>query len=279
MAGTNVKYLAFDIESIADGELVSQVRYPGEGLTPGEAIARYRAERLEATNTDFIPYTFHIPVSVVVAKIDSKFRLLDLVSLDESEHRPHIIVEHFWRGWAQYRHPTFVTFNGRSYDLPLLELCTFRYGVSVPGWFRSDGPAYDQPRNRYNRRAHVDLQEMLTNFGATRGMTGGLNLASKLLGKPGKMDTQGDMVQELFDDGQIARIDDYCRCDVLDTYFVFLRWQVVTGDLSLEEEQVIVGETREWLESRSDDYPIYQSYLANWGTWHNPWLTAAEQRG
>ena len=37
-----VEYLVFDIEAIADGDLVSKIRYPGEGLSAPEAIARYR---------------------------------------------------------------------------------------------------------------------------------------------------------------------------------------------------------------------------------------------
>ena len=35
MADTTVVYLAFDIESVADGQLVSRIRYPGEGLDAG----------------------------------------------------------------------------------------------------------------------------------------------------------------------------------------------------------------------------------------------------
>ena len=106
--------------------------------------------------------------------------------------------------------------------MPLLELAAFRYGLSVPAWFRSDGKSFDHARNRYNTKAHIDLCELLTNFGSTR-FTGGLNLAANLIGKPGKMDVEGHMVQDMYDAGRLAEINDYCRCDVLDTYFVFLR--------------------------------------------------------
>ena len=41
------------------------------------------------------------------------------------------------------------------------------------------------------------------------------------------------MVQDLYHDGQLAAINDYCRCDVLDTYFVFLRTCVLVGQLTL----------------------------------------------
>src|SRR5690606_18577722 len=124
-----VRYLVFDVESVADASLVASLRYPSEELEPAEAVRRYRAELREKYESDFIPYTFQVPVSVVVAKVGADFRLLDLVALDEPEFRPHVITDHFWRGWQAYRRPTLVSFNGRTFDLPLLELAAFRYGI------------------------------------------------------------------------------------------------------------------------------------------------------
>ena len=182
--------------------------------------------------------------------------MLDLVALDEPDFRPHVITENFWRGWEAYRRPTLVTFNGRTFDVPLMELAAFRYGLSVPGWFDTQARSYEQRRNRYNLNSHLDLHDMLTNFGATR-FNGGLNLAANLLGKPGKMDVQGHMVQDLYDEGKLAEINDYCRCDVLDTYFVFLRTCVLLGQITLSREQQLIAETRQWLVERQEETPIY----------------------
>ena len=46
-------YLIFDIEAIADGELVSRIRYPGQNLPANDAVAKYRAELMEDTGRDF----------------------------------------------------------------------------------------------------------------------------------------------------------------------------------------------------------------------------------
>ena len=138
------------------------------------------------------------------------------------------------------------------------------YGLSLPNWFNVAGKSYDQPRNRYNTDAHFDLHDILTNFGAAR-FNGGLNLAANILGKPGKIDVQGYMVQDLYDEGKIAEINDYCRCDVLDTYFVFLRTMVMLGKLPIEEEQQIVSDTRTWLEERSSEVSAFLAYLEGWG--------------
>ena len=270
MAEATVIYLVFDIETVADGQLISRIRYPGDKLAPQTAIERYRQELRDQYDSDFIPYTFQVPVSVAVGKVSADYRLIDVAVLDEPQFRPHVITEHFWRGWEKYRRPTLVSFNGRTFDLPLMELAAFRFGLSVPGWFNVGAKSYEQYRNRYNLEAHIDLQEILTNFGSTR-FTGGLNLAANVLGKPGKMDVQGHMVQDMYYENRVAEINDYCRCDVLDTYFVFLRTRVLFGEISLDEEQGLIALTKSWLLARAEQMPAYRAYLERWGDWTNPW--------
>ena len=275
MAKAKIAYFVFDVESVANAELVARVRYPAEDIDPTDAVTKYRNELLETKGTDFIPYTFQRPISVVIAKVRPDFRIDDIVALDEAEYRPHVITENFWRGWNNYGRPKFVTFNGRTFDLPLMELAAFHYGINAEDWFQETARGFEKPRHRYNSAAHLDLQDLLTNYGASR-FSGGLNLAASLLGKPGKMDVQGDMVQDMYENGDLAAINDYCRCDVLDTYFVFLRTRVLVGQLSLDAEEQIVAETKEWLVERADRSAAYQAYLDRWNDWVNPWRATQE---
>ena len=262
-------YFVFDIESVADPALVSKVHFGGK-VPPEESVRKYRDELLAQSNSDFIPYTFQIPISVVIAKVAKNFSLLDLIVIDEPAFQPHKICSDFWKGWLAYNRPTLVSFNGRGFDIPMLELAAFRYGISIPQWFATDTKMFDQPRYRYNTAYHVDLCDLLTNSGATR-FNGGLNLAASLVGKPGKMDMQGFMVQDMYEAGRLSEINDYCRCDVLDTYFVFLRTMVLVGNLPLVQEQILVKNTRDWIEQQAEAIPIYRQYLDNWGDWQNPW--------
>ncbi len=265
-----IEFLLFDVESIADGNLIAAVKYPGEGLEPAAAVARFQEELRETQNgRDFIPHTFQIPIAVVVAKVDSDLNMVDLVSLDEPEFRSHVMTQQFWRGWEHYQHPTWVTFNGRGFDLPVMELAAFRYGLTLKDWFYSKGASYTHPRNRYNASTHLDLHEWLTNYGAC-WFRGGLDLAATLLGKPGKMSTKGHQVQEMWNAGELQDISDYCRCDVLDTYFVFLRTCVVSGKITLEREAELVDAAHKWLIERADGCKAYVDYLSCWGDWKNP---------
>ncbi len=267
-----VKYLVFDIETVVDGRLVQRTRYPDEPeMTPAEAIQRYQEELREASNgqSEFVPYTYAVPVSIAIAKVDAAFNLLEVRTLDRDRFRPQVITRHFWDGWQKYNCPILVTFNGRTFDLPVMELAAFRYGIAAPKWFNFTGAAYSQCRYRYSFEHHFDIMEFLGNFGSTR-MTGGLDLLACLLNKPGKLDTRGSMVQELYEQGEHVRIDDYCVCDVLDTYFVFLRCQVLLGTLTLESERERVLAAKAWIEKSVDTYGGLKKYLDQFRLWEDP---------
>jgi predicted PolB exonuclease-like 3'-5' exonuclease len=262
-------FLVFDIETIADGELISRVRYPAAGLSAAAAVARYRAEMMAERGKDILPTTFMLPIALAIAKVDAGCRLLDLAVLDAPLYRPHEITKRFWQGWLHYGRPAFVTFNGRGYDIPVLELAAYRYGLSIPAWFNVEARSFEQSRNRYNLESHFDMYDLFSNFGAAQ-VTGGLNLLANLIGKPGKNSVDGSKVQDMYDAGRVEEINDYCRCDVLDTYFVFLRSRVLLGKLSLEEEHVIVAETKQWLQQQAESSPAYRHYLEHWGDWRQP---------
>ncbi len=266
----NVSALVLDIETIVDGRLIQRVKWPAEPeLSPVAARRRLTAELRESSDgkSDFIPHVFHVPVSTALAGVDEHFRLVGLTTLDRPLFRPQVIARHFWDGWEKRKRPQLVTFNGRGFDMPVLEMAAFRYGIPLPGWFGIDGPI--SPRARYQQRGHLDLMELMTAHGAVR-LTGGLHLLATLLQKPGKMDTKGSMVQDLWDEGQKLCIDDYCLCDVLDTYFVHLRLAVLRGKVRAEDEHQIVSDARQLIEENVAEYPGLAEYLEKFRYWVAP---------
>jgi len=255
------RFLIIDTESIPDGRLLNLVKYPVENLSEAEAVQRAQDEAREQSKTgsDFVPVTFHYPVAVCVIRVGADFRLQAIKCLDAPEYRPGEIVRKFWQGMALFPRAKLVTFNGRGFDLPLLELAAFRYGCSAAAYFQNS-------RNRFSGN-HLDLLDWLTNFGACR-LAGGLNLLSKILGKPGKMDVSGDKVYAMYQEGKRQAINDYCMFDTLDTYFVFLRTRVLSGEITLEKEQALVREeAKSWIASKLEECPALQQYLDNWGDW------------
>jgi predicted PolB exonuclease-like 3'-5' exonuclease len=266
--GAAPAFLVIDTESVPDGRLLSLVKYAGEDLSPLEAVSRAQAEARErsASGSDFLPVTFQYPIAACVLRVGADYGLQAITCLDAPQFRPRKIVEDFWNGVVSY-HTKYrekvrlVTFNGRGFDLPLLELAAFRYGLCGRGHFS------------YSRRRfdgwHLDLMDWLTNFGAYR-LVGGLNLLSKLLGKPGKMEIQGDKVYEMHLAGKHQEINDYCMFDTLDSYFVLLRTRVLIGEMTVEQEHQAVLRAKDWLQGKISDFPALGKYLENWGDWQ-PW--------
>jgi len=254
--GPTTAFLIFDTESIPDGRLISRVKYPDDSLSPEDAIARAQAEARESSTTgsDFLPVSFQIPVAICVLRVADDFTIQALSCLDTPLYRSEEMVRQFWKGVCHYQ-ARLVTFNGRCFDLPLLELAAFRHAIPARDYYQAS-------RNRYNGN-HIDLYDWLSNFGAAR-LNGGLNLLAKLLGKPGKMEIAGDQVYRLHQEGRLREINDYCMFDVLDTYFVFLRSRVLLGVLPPDQEQYLVQRARAFITARTSETPVLRQYLEHW---------------
>src|SRR5262249_50839189 len=214
--------------------------------------AREEARQNSTTGSDFIPFTFQIPVAVCVARVGDDFGLQAVACLDSPQFRMREIVKKFWLGLSFYTKCKLVTFNGRGFDLPLLELAAFRYAFSGRDY-------YARGRNRYN--GDIDLMDWMTNYGGSRGFPGGLDVLAKLIGKPGKMDVSGDQVYEMYRAGKLQEINNYCMFDTLDTYFVFLRTRVLTGDITPEQEVELCKRAKMTLTAQTHDLPALQQYL------------------
>ena len=245
-ATTRTAFLVVGTASVPDGRLLAAVKYASENLSPEAAVARARAE------AGGVPVTFQVPVGVCVLRVGPDFTLLNFKCLDAPHFRPREIVNQFWFGATHYK-AKLVTFNGRGFDLPLLELAAFRYGIAARDHYLA--------RDRY--RGPIDLTDWFTNFGACR-LSGGLDLLAKLLGKPGAAVAPGERVYQLYQEGKLSEINDDCLCDTLDTYFVFLRTRVLTGDISREQEAALAGRAKELLAAKAAECPALRRYLDNW---------------
>ncbi len=259
-------FLVFDTESVPDGNLLARVKYPNENLSAEESIVRAQAEARELSKegSDFLPVTFQVPVAVCVLRVATDYTLLSLACLDAPLFRAPEIVRQFWRGVGHYNRAKLVTFNGRGFDLPLMELAAFDHSCSARDYFQSS-------RNRYNGN-HLDLMDWLSNTGACR-IAGGLSMMAQRSagGVPagcGKLGVAGDQVYQMYKAGQLQDINDYCMFDTLDTYFVFLRTRVVIGELTLEAERSLARKARAWLENKATEMPALLTYLRAWDRTH-----------
>ncbi len=120
-----------------------------------------------------------------------------------------------------------VSFNGHGFDLPVLRYRAMLNGISAVAAL-SRRPYF----NRYSDDA-LDLCDALASFDArSRVSLDGLSRFLGLAGKPEGID--GSMVAGLVKEGRIQEVADYCESDVVNTYRIWLRYELFRGGLTPE---------------------------------------------
>ena len=136
------------------------------------------------------------------------------------------ILEDFTRTMEE-RQPTLVTFNGRGFDMPVIATRCFRHGIPFRHYYRSR-----EVRCRFSPEGHLDLMDYVADFGASKPSK--LDILAKLCGMPGKVGIDGKDVGPMVHTGRIQDVRNYCLCDVVQTAGVFLRVQLVRGEIDRE---------------------------------------------
>jgi predicted PolB exonuclease-like 3'-5' exonuclease len=127
------------------------------------------------------------------------------------------------------RRPQLVSFNGHGFDLPVLRYRAMLNGIHAPGLSRR--PYF----NRYTDDA-LDLCDALASFDArSRLSLDGLARFLGFAGKPTGID--GGKVAGLVKEGRIQEVADYCESDVVNTYRIWLRYELFRGGLTVEQHR------------------------------------------
>jgi predicted PolB exonuclease-like 3'-5' exonuclease len=85
---------------------------------------------------------------------------------------------------------------------------------------------------------------------------------AKLCGFPGKMGVDGSQVWSLYQEGRLQEIRDYCETDVVNTYLVYCRYQLLRGRLTRDAYDAEIALVRTSLQNI--DAPHWRDYLSMW---------------
>jgi 3'-5' exonuclease len=129
--------------------------------------------------------------------------------------------------------PRLVTFNGHTFDLPVLRYRAMMHSVAAPAL----------AVRRYFDRSGEDMIDLCDLLSAQeRHARVSLNELARMLGLPGKPSgVDGGKVEEMVKAGRLAEVADYCRSDVVNTFRAWLRYELFCG--RVDEPQLAASES------------------------------------
>lgn len=272
--GIKKNLFIFDIETVPDEQVVCNLYdCAKEGIDPQDiqALRRKLIEyHLEATDgkNDFVRQLFQRVVAVSFAEVKisqhpnggEAYEIVDLRSGGKVESSEEEIVRGFFY-FLTKRLPRIVSFNGRSFDLPVMRYRAMKYGIAVP-WLYQSGDKWANYLYRYAENWHCDLLEVLSDFGASARVK--MNEVCAILNLPGKIGVDGSMVASMYDEGKIQAIRDYCETDVINTYLIYLNYQFHRGEINEESFHSAVCNLAEYLAANQNERPHFKEFLTAW---------------
>jgi predicted PolB exonuclease-like 3'-5' exonuclease len=254
--------LVFDIETVPDVEGGRRL-FGLEGLDDDEVAHVMYAKRAQETGgkSEFLRHHLQRVVAIsLVLRTDNR---LHIWSLGEPGSGEAELIERFFEGLERY-FPLLVSWNGRGFDLPVLHYRALVHGISAPRYWETgeheSGFRWNNYLNRFHER-HTDLMDVLAGYESRAYAS--LHEVATLLGLPGKLGMSGADVWERFRALDIESIRDYCETDVLNTYLVYLRYELMRGRQTPEGYELACRALREAL--AHEPRPHLRAFLDAWG--------------
>ncbi len=135
------------------------------------------------------------------------------------------------------------------------------HGISAPIYWETGENQQNFRWNNYLNRfhyRHLDLMDVLAAY--QNKAFAPLDEIASMLGFPGKMGMSGAKVWEQYLGGNLKNIRDYCETDVLNTYCVYLRFELMRGTHNQETYTKAIENLRSYLQSEKGK-PHLQEFL------------------
>lgn len=247
----------FDIETIPDVASGRKL-YDLNGLSDADTAEAMFALRREKTGNDFLPHYLQQVVAIsIVFKSHDNVKVWSLGDNDADEKE---IIQRFFAGLEKYT-PTLVSWNGSGFDLPVLHYRAMHHKICAPRYWETG--EFDQSfkwnnyLNRFHSR-HTDLMDVLAGYSGRANAP--LDEIASMLGFPGKMGMSGSKVWDYYQAGEIEAIRNYCETDVLNTYLVYLRFELMRGQLNESQFDDTCQQLRDYISAEKKAH--FDEFLA-----------------
>ena len=241
--------LVFDIETVPDvdgGEKILDLK----NLSKKNIIKAMEHTQFQKSGSIFQPLHLHKIVAIsVLYKHKEK---LSLISLGNENSQEKDIVKLFFGIIDKYQ-PQLISWNGKGFDSPVIHYRALIHGISsIKYWDKGEDDKdfkWNNYLNRYHDR-HLDLMDILCGYKKPSSLSD----IAQLIGAPGKYGIDGSKVVEHYLNNDIKEIRDYCETDVLNTYLIYLRYLLISSNISEETYKELLEEIFYYLENSKFDH-------------------------
>ena len=252
--------LVFDIETVPDIEGIRKLNDLESELAAADVAEMAFQARRQATGNDFLQLHLQRVVAISCALRDKNdFRVWSLGVAADSEDE---LIRRFFEGVDKYT-PQLISWNGGGFDLPVLHYRSLIHGSQARRYWEMGEDDREFKWNNYLSRyhtRHLDLMDLLALYQPRANAP--LNDLARLLNLPGKLGMDGSQVWGAYQNGEIAAIRNYCETDVVNTYLVYLRFQLMRGALSQDQYQQESELVRATLVKSTE--PHWHEFLDQW---------------
>lgn len=241
--------LVFDIETIPDVESGRKL-FDLDGLSDKETALAMFALRKAKVGNDFLPH--YLQKICAISLVISNGSQLKVWSLGDEDSDEKELITRFFAGIEKHI-PTLVSWNGSGFDLPVLHYRSLLHHVTAPTYWEVGENQQTFRWNNYLSRfhyRHIDLMDLIAGY--QNKAFAPLDDISSMLGFPGKMGMSGSKVWEQYTSGQIKSIRDYCETDVLNTYCVYLRFELIRGVINMNEYNNAIELLKKYLSTEKE---------------------------
>ncbi|SMN12309.1 Polysaccharide biosynthesis protein WlaX [uncultured Candidatus Thioglobus sp.] len=130
--------------------------------------------------------------------------------------------------------PKLIAWNGGSFDLPVLHYRALLHKINAQRYWETGEDDQSFKWNNYLSRfhsRHTDLMDVLSGYNPRAFAP--LTEIARILGLSGKIGMDGSQIWAKYLAGEIEAIRNYCETDVLNTYLVYLNYEIMSGYRSL----------------------------------------------
>ncbi|MGL6030383.1 MAG: 3'-5' exonuclease [Legionella sp.] len=251
--------LVFDIETIPDIEAGRKL-YHLEDLSDEDTAKAMFALRRAKVGHDFLPH--YLQKICAISLVMSHGHQINVWSLGDEQSDERELITRFFAGIDKHT-PTLISWNGSGFDLPVLHYRALLHAIAAPTYWESGENQQNFRWNNYLSRfhyRHIDLMDIIAGY--QNKAFAPLDDISTMLGFPGKMGMSGSKVWEQYQAGQIKQIRDYCETDVLNTYCVFLRFELMRGVINQNEYHESIERLKSYLGAESSKAHLNEFLLA-----------------